>query len=498
VKIILAVALLILFFLVRLFPYGVNNVQSPDGSYFLKLIKEYQNDQKFPPAPSNFLLEIDQSYYPPLFWLFPVVTGFVNLKNWQKLYIPMIEATHFFLLLCVLLQLPINSAQMVLGALVFMSFPVVLKESNYFSARSLGNLLTAIFFIAFIHLSSAVELAYFYFFVTVLVMSITALTHKMSLQFQFAMTIVMSVFDSSWLYLLLIPISLVLAWVVSGGYYRNVLLQHFDIVKFWNHNYPLLRADPVRWISGVGSHPEDEIEAFKNRSIFAQIPWIKNRFDKTLWRLSGGYIWVLGVCLWLNQAMLDPVVIWISAAIIIILCIDGFPWLRAFGEGFKYTRYLAFPMALVFSQVESLEAVAILVPVVFINLINSGNSILKRREQRNEKFYTGLQPILKYIKKNECKRVYCLPINLADDVVLYTDTSVFWGGHSYPFGKKLLDFFPVHRISYRRLFQKYDIQYVLVDKRKLRAIELFLEEEVDVLIDNEFYLFMKIRSDSGG
>lgn len=495
-KIIVAVLLLVLFFLIRLFPYLGKKIQSPDGSYFLKLIKEYRKSKKFPPEFSNFLLENDRSYYPPVFWLFPVVTGFVNLKSWKKLYIPLIETTHFLLLICVMLRLEINSAQMVLGALVFMSFPIVVKESNYFSSRSLGNLLTTIFFISFMSLFFGGELLYFYFAFTSVVISLTALTHKMSLQFQIAMILFMSIVDTSLSYFLLIPTSLGLAWLISGGHYINVLRHHFGIVKFWNHNYPLLRADPVRWISGRGDHPEDEIEAFKQQSIFSQIHWIKDRFEKTLWSLSGGYIWLFGICVWLNFELVNSVVLWILGAIAIMLCLDAFPWFRALGEGFKYTRYLAFPMAMLFSSIDSWRSVAIAIPFVLLNLENSRKIILKRREQSNEKFHKGLRPILEFIKEHDCKRIYCLPLNQADDVVLYTDSRVFSGGHSYPYGPKLLDFFPVQRMPYRNLFNQYSVNYVLVDRQKQRAIELVLKEKVDILLKNKSYLFMEIQTEN--
>lgn len=45
---------------------------------------------------------------------------------------------------------------------------------------------------------------------------------------------------------IILPASMLVALILSGGFYRNILRAHWDIVIFWYRNWPWLQAHPVK------------------------------------------------------------------------------------------------------------------------------------------------------------------------------------------------------------------------------------------------------------
>jgi hypothetical protein len=68
------------------------------------------------------------------------------------------------------------------------------------------------------------------------------LTHKMTTQLFWLSSILSGVVFMDWRLLMLVPVSILSALILSRGFYFNVLKAHLDIVSFYFKHWPMGRV----------------------------------------------------------------------------------------------------------------------------------------------------------------------------------------------------------------------------------------------------------------
>jgi len=476
--------------MIRFRPFRVNAALGVDYWYWLLCAEDVKKRRKLPPRLPNFMLEIEEQWYPPLFAGLLALVPMRWLENHGGKISQLIDLLQGFMISLAVLWF---SDSLIIASLSGLSYFLAwfpLSYNTQLQPRGLANLLLSL---AMIGLWFYIDSGSIAIWGGVLGLSVILLfLHKMTVQMWIVYLLVFGAWAWDWKILLLIPTSLLLALVVSKGFYLKMLKAHWDIVSFWHQN-----------IKYLGSHQYYESNLYR-----------KENFDSTAHHQSGwrhqirkllsfykynAFILLLPVlayhAIYQHQGKLENVLwMWLGVTYLWALLTTFVPYLLALGEGQYYIYQTFLPLFLLAGLSIHLTTVFLQGCLFVFWGVGMFYSVLKWERYcrsipliRTASVGNDLKEVLNYLKSLPEDGVFCIPFLPSDGTAFWTRKKVFWGGHSYGFQTLLKPYFPIVREQIRETLKKKPINYLLFWRGYLRSLnDIGLEEGRDIR-----YLFGK-------
>jgi hypothetical protein len=216
---------------------------SVDSWFWRAYVETCRRERRFPPVLPQYLLDEEQ-WYPPLFpWLLARIPV---LATWERHLGLALDLLRLALLMAAAGWIAGGDWRVVLAAgLVYATTPVLILYNVQPNPRALG----ALFLDALLLVLLAVMTGHGggpAWAALGLLAGLVLLSHKMTTQLLWFGVAAGALVARDARLLLIVPFSVAAAWLLSGGFYANVLRAHGDIVTFWNRNWRWLQADPIR------------------------------------------------------------------------------------------------------------------------------------------------------------------------------------------------------------------------------------------------------------
>jgi hypothetical protein len=214
-----------------------------DQWFWKAYIKTLRNQKKMPPHLPQFLLD-EKQWYPPLFpFVIAKLPTVIFEKYANKLSI-LIDLLRMSLLLLAVWWLSESLLALVVAGIIYSITPLLISYNMQLNPRGLAALFLDAMWLCILGVFT--HKIPDYFLVLALIFSgLILITHKMTTQILFFTAICFSIIMQDFLFLLLIPGSILAALILSGGFYRYVFLAHIDIVKFWYKNHYWSGSNPI-------------------------------------------------------------------------------------------------------------------------------------------------------------------------------------------------------------------------------------------------------------
>lgn len=439
---------------------------------------------RVPPELPQYVLD-EAQWYPPMYPLFltRLPARFVEAAEpWLGIAF---DVARLGLLLLAARALDLPAPAVLVAGLVFASAPILVGYNVQSNPRAPGALLLDLLVLLVLALLTGQAPAWVWVVVGLLG-GLAALTHKMTTQLMWVLCLggALGLGDPRLAGLgLLTP---VLAWVMSGGFYMKVLRAHWDIVRFWNRNWPWLQADPVRespvygqagYVTPTKLHlPGAWGVARHLRGLVRSLP--------AAWLIPT--LWVTGLAGPTGGAE-RFIAGWFAVEFGFAIATTFVNPLKCLGGGVLYLYNAAFPAALWYGLAVS-GAAGRRSPAAFAGVavaaqlaVVTALLILGARRGRR-----ALEPdweaTMSFLQSAPRGVVLCLPQNLHDEVAYRTGQPVLFGGHGYGF-EKLEPVFPRLLLSVREMKARYGLRYVLAIPERLN--EKLHEELLNVATEND-------------
>lgn len=469
-------------------PHGVG----VDHWFWKAYIEEHREKRQFPPSLPQFLLDSHQ-WYPPVF---PMLMERIPKSLFDK-------NSHFMAIAIDLLRLALlmvaayllgGQVNSLIGAgMVYALTPVLISYNVQLNPRGLGALFLDIIVLLLVWLLWH-EGMFWGWILVGLVSGLLLLTHKMSTQLFWFLSIVSGLWLQDWRLLMLVPVSIVSALILSKGFYLNVLKAHWDIVSFWNRNWPWLTVHPVRE-SPVYATPENKTTTkfFKPglaglmhrlQYLVGLNPWGWVVFIASLWMYGGDPMHT-------NLTNEDGwMVQWLGLILLFTLMTTFIPFMRCLGQGYLYNYNAAFPAGLLVAMIwgglkHDIVVEYLLYGTVLFCILGIGFYLWKLKGSKTLKVDSDMNDALSYLKSLPNGAVMCFPLHWSDVAAYKTQKPVLWGAHGYGF--KLVEaVWPRILKPISEIVKQHQIRYLLTYEGYLP--ENFLKElQIGSLVSFETY-----------
>lgn len=458
ITVVAAVALLAAALWLRIRPTRRARLGGVDAWFYLLYAEALRRQRRLPARLENYLLDIEEQWYPPLFALllacFPAATR-VRVKDWVA---PVIDVAHMTVSMAVAAALGAPPVGILLAGAVYAVMPAIVMEFSTLNSRSLGSLLfTLTFLFAAAQLASPGWAA----FATTVAGALLVITHKMATQLYVPLIVALAVTSARVDLAVAGALSFAVAWVITGGVYTRVFRGHVAILRFWRTHLGNLNAHQVYDSPLYARAAREDMRSA--RRFFT--PGLAGA-----WRLArvivAGNPFVI-VLPWLLVAapptpLLRTLAAWVVVSYVMVLATTFIPALRFLGEGPKYLKFAAFPQA-VLVAVGAAQGLPALVTAAVVAV---GLGVIWRlRKARNlEVIDDDLARAIDVIRADPRPRVATIPCHYCDVLAYFTDKQVLWGAHSAGY-EKLEEWFPVIRTPVETVLAKYDVDLLLVDRQ---------------------------------
>ncbi|MBM3464917.1 MAG: hypothetical protein FJX76_22695 [Armatimonadetes bacterium] len=466
---------------VRSTPGGV------DTWYYLASADWLRRHRRLPVRLPQYLLQDEKQSYPPGFVIFLSLLPRAWLRRCCWVVTPLVDTAHMLLLYAVILTLTNNGGAALVGCLVYALTPQLISETRNLNPRTLGTLLSSVaMLLVFRYLLPAemaggLRLGAAPWPVGVLgVGAVTALflTHSTTAAAFSLSALVISLFFGDWRYLGFAVAGLGGAFVVTGGWYLEVVRNHFHAVRFWRRNQPWRSAHAVQ---------DSPIYGSGGAAAAPRAGWTQGWWRPAV-RLLGDNPFL--VCMFFLPAPVLHIEWWgqrmfaWAASILVGAVLTTFVRpLRVFGPGHLYMRSAVFPtafsLALAVNAWQHLQTrigtafvVATAASVAAIALFYW--YVWSRLTEHTTALPPDLVAVVRDLEAREDGGVLCLPTMYADFVCYQSGKSILWGGHSGDL-TKYEALFPVVREPLEKLIERYGVRYVLLDEAYVTAADLKLE-----------------------
>lgn len=469
----LALALLLRLFPSRLTPHG----GGVDQWFWRAYIEKVRCDGHFPPDLPQFRLDRAQ-WYPPLFpWLLAKAPAAV-FERYAGLVAISLDLLRLGLLIIAVRLITGSEMAVLIAGLVYILTPLLTTYNMQLNPRGLGALFLDALWLCLLALYNFGGQSYLWG-IACLLAGLVFITHKMTTQvFLFVLPMAVAV-SGEWQLLLLVPCGMLAALVLSGGFYRRVLLAHADITRFWFRNWRWSGSNPILESPIYGEPGYESPSKFYRRGLSAWVRRLQFVIGFNPWMIAvmlvGGLSVVQGRPL---SGVEAGIFFWLTATFMFGVLTTLVPQLRCFGQGYLYGYNGAFPAAMAWgltylAQGEELSWRLI----AAAGVAASGFALFKffqaLRGSRTMKVDAQLERALSRLAALPAGTVMCLPQHWHDVAAYRTGKPVAFGGHGYGFAllqpvfPRLLvpvkDFLATHQIRYLLLWQNYVNDKFLAD-----------------------------------
>lgn len=450
-----------------------------DTWYYLASADALRRDKRLPISLPQYLFHERHESYPAVF---PAVLALLP-KDWLRrnfwLVSPLVDTVHLLLLYLLSYRLTDSVLAATTAGLIYAVTPQLISETRNLNGRAFASLLQTLAMLALLRSAiSSVGPSRALLGGTMLAPTIVAVvliallynTHTSTTIALLVSTATLTVASDQPRFLLLGLLGLPFAILLSGGYYLRVLRNHVCAARFWFRNVRLTRAHQVK--DSPVLHPETETGTSPRAAAGLYRPTWRSWLGLGA-RLLGENPFILPMLITPppDNVWARAMYLW-AAAILVWAALTTFvPPLRILGPGFHYMKASVFPTAYVLAVSVNVQegafspvGLALLIAVIasFGALAYFYRLMALRRTEHTAQTPPDLAAAAQYLSTLPGRNVLVLPNMYADFVSYNAGKAVLWGGHSGDL-TKLEDFFPVLRQPISFFFQRYNVDYLLLD-----------------------------------
>lgn len=484
VTVFLSIGILIILFLVRIFPLLKTPRTGCDTYYFLLCAEEFRKNKKIPIIlPPYYMLESQEQWYPPGFAIFLGILPESFIRKYYWTISPFIDSLLGVFSVAIAFFITKNTFAAIITGLTYAFSISAVTETRSLNARQLASLLLNISMLSLFwgisgnNVSGYISFIFFGFLVL--------LTHKMATQNLLISISLLSLLTKDIRYLILLTVLFLFTILITKGFYLKILKAHLDTILFWNRNWKLLGAHQI-YHSSIYGDPK------KYKSIlFYPVKMMKN-----LGALLLDNILIVPILLIKNMFMpkdvyLEQLFLWLIITFVSSYLITLISPLRLIGEGWKYIKF-ASPSIAIWAGILFVNFPSIIMVCLFFYFYRYITWIIKLCKENlvgsTAVIDSDFKEIIGYLKNGKEKKIICIPNHLSDGIAYSTKRHVFWGSHNYPF-KWVENFMPVWKKRIAEFKNEYKLTHLLVDKNYVDT-DVFKEEIKDCVFSRgSYYIF---------
>ena len=479
-----ALALMALGLWLRRLPSRGGHVRGVDAWFYLLYAGALRRQRRLPAQLQHFVLDIKEQWYPPLFpallALLPE-TWRVRAKEWVS---PIVDVLQLLLLLLTAAFFVAEPTAVLLAGLIYAVTPTLVYEHSTLNSRALASLIFTLVMLSLWGLLS--QGGWHWIVVGGFAGALLLLTHKMATQLLAFFVLALSLIERRGDILGVGVLAVIGAFALSGGFYLKVLRGHLEILRFWRRHFSNLNAHQV-YDSPLYQGPRP-LAAPVRRFYEGGIAWI--------WRMVGLLLahnpWAIlfPVLLWSQPG--DQfgafLILWTGLGYIAVILTTFAPSLRLLGEGFKYIKFVVFPLAILTGRVLGAWP-EILLTLPFLGLC--GAAIWKFQKGRAlEIIDTDFLHVVDFLKTDPRDRIASIPCHACDPLAYLTGKRVLWGAHSAGY-EKLEPWFPVIRRPITDVLDAHGVPLLLVDRQYVNPNALCLDGHFRPVLERGRFLLLE-------
>ena len=461
-------ALIVLALLLRVIPAALAPRDAGVDQWFWRAyIEKLKAAKIFPPQLPQFLLD-EAQWYPPLF---PVVisklpaAAFTRHGRYLAVLIDLVRlgvlvvATHW---------LSGSDEAAIFAGAAYLTTPLLVTYNMQLNPRGMAALFLDLCWLTVAALLLRDGTPWLWGLALFLA-GLVLLTHKMTTQVFWFVSLVGAGISGRIELALLVPGSMVAAYLISGGFYRKVLSAHADVISFWYRNWHWSGSNPILE-SPIYGEPGFESPTKYYRSGWR--PWLRR-----LQFVIGFNPWMPAVLMIGAAAYVDGyafsrieawVLVWLCLCFAFALLTTLVPMLRCLGQGYLYGYNGSFPAALALGMTwrsvgnhgywQAMVALTLLACLVGLAAF-----FRALRSSRTMKVDAQLEAAIKRLAALPEGVVMCFPQHWHDAVAYRTQHSVLFGGHGYGV-QQLQGLFPRLLVPVGTLIARHGVKYLLTYK----------------------------------
>lgn len=463
-----AVEVLIIFLawaILRFLPqYFAPNGVGVDHWFWKAYIEKYRRTKEFPPDLPQFLLD-EHQWYPPLFPLLMAKLPKITFERYSYMIANGIDMLRMLFVMAAVFFLTGRITSTLAAGVVYTLTPILISYNVQLNPRGIGALFLDIVIVLLILLFWHAG-PWWLWILIAFFSGLILLTHKMTTQLFWFLCLTAGTLSRDWRLLLLIPVSVGMAIMFSKGFYFKVLRAHWDIIIFWNRNWPWLCAHPILESPIYGSKGyQTPTKYFLSgfRGICRRLQYLIG-FNPWAWSLLAVAWYMYGAG---SQLMPEDLwtIRWLAAILLFVVFTTFIPLMRCLGNGYLYLYNSSFPAALVVGMIwGGLKHDAVVNVILGITLILCVIGITfylwVLKKSKTLKIDPFMDEMLERLHLLDDGVVICFPQDWHNAVSYKSGKYVLFGGHGYGF--KLMEFiFPRLTEPISNVINKYNVKYLL-------------------------------------
>lgn len=473
-----------------------------DTWYHFEVARRIRESRSLPERIDQFIVGGPYDY-PPLLHLILAVLPEDVAFEYKWTFSPVVDVLHMGFVGAVTYWVTGSPTAAVAAVGIYATVPITVMEFSHLTPRVVGSfLLSVVVVIVFYALTAG---STWYLAIATVVGGILLLTHRMSSQTLAFMFLFFTAWHLQPWYLAVVAGSVVLATLLSAGHYATVLRGHVSIINFWRRQYNEGRS-PDSFREEYMTSPTDDSEGDGRSSALRSIVERVKRFRSIPFVADSGWSFLLAGLLVAGWAgLLSPVGVpeielspfeshlatWALFIVVFAIMTQYLPKFKLVGEGYKYFMWGGFPTA-VSLAVLLMAADGLLFSLGYV--VATGGMVaytyLRMRGRGAESNRRNVQSggVLEFIDDAEGRNVMCLPTDMSFPIIHSTDKNVLF----YQNPKREAEvFFPVPLEPLSEIADRFDIDLVLVDERRL-DLEALDVSSFDELYESNGYKVLRV------
>ena len=497
----LVTALIGLFIQIR--PRLSNRYFGIDTWRHLSVADYIRKNKKYPKLmPEHYLIN-KPSDYPPFFRFLLALFPKKMLEKYQWFVSPLFDFAHNLFLFIVVYCFTGNFLISFFAQITYMLSPIVVMENSNLTTRSFASLLFSGSFFSLICYTTFGN--YFYLLISVFLLTILLLSHRMSIQAIFFLLVIFSLIEYNFTYIAVLAASIIIAALISRGFYLKVLKGHLAMIRFWFMHIDNRYAHQIR--GSLAKDQKNPDAVFRIYQLVQNIPFIAVFAANPFIIFVLAYLYFDKIKFYnlntfgIPQMLFSKFVIWSILLFVIGVIVRQIKKLGCIGEGERYLEYSAFPIAIVtavfiingltrgqwgiFLTFLIVAVFGALLPTLFIQ-----QQVIVKDSKRSVN--SDLRGIFDYINCIQGKvNIMTIPLYLADAATYFTSARLLTTDNSIAHIVDYSDFFPVLKKPLSEVFKRYDINYLFINQEYVKLSELSLPKN-KIVKESGSYCLIKV------
>ncbi len=463
-------------FLFEIYPRLLNRKFGVDIWTHLLYLKEYHRQKGMPKKIENGFLVAGEYDYPPVFITILSKFPLQVVEKYEFVFSPFFDSLLILIIFFISFYLTGNIAISIVTQIIYLLTPIIILENSSATPRSLGyTLFTILFLSLFLYLQNGQLL---FILIAIICGTLIFLSHRFTTQGFLFSSLFFTILDRNPLYIGSFIICLILAVIVSRGFYLKVLKGHVGNLRFWAENISYRFSHQIK-----GTYKEHKTKDFVFRiyNEFLKFPPFVLAITNP-WTLAVFYIFFFSMP---SDPLLSKLVWWVIFSYGLALLTIWVKQFRFLGEGQRYLELSAFPTAFLSSQLlfrllEKDFGKVILAGYIFIGLgAFITTVIIQRKGIIKDKLRTvtpQMQKMFTYLLSLEQKpKLLCIPHQITTNTIYHTGCAVLVNA-DYKNINKISDIYPYIRKPIKDVMKKYHLDMILLNEEYSKINDLNLEK----------------------